>query len=55
MHAKGVHHHDIHPRNLVRREDGRISVIDFGLSVPSGQCEQRLCEDRRWILGEIGK
>lgn len=55
MHARGVHHHDIHPRNLVREEGGHICVIDFGLAVPSIQCAQTqtLCEDKRWILGEV--
>ena len=54
MHARGIHHHDIHPRNLVRGEDGRICVIDFGFCVSAEQCEQASCDDERWILGEVG-
>jgi len=54
MHARGIHHHDIHPRNLVRGEDGLIFVIDFGLSVSSDQCEHASCDDKKWILGEVG-
>jgi tRNA A-37 threonylcarbamoyl transferase component Bud32 len=53
MHAQGLHHHDIHPRNLVRGESGDICIIDFGMSVPSSQCEQTSCEDKMWILDDV--
>lgn len=32
MHAKNVIHRDLKPDNLMLAEDGRLRVIDFGLS-----------------------
>lgn len=32
MHSQGVMHRDLKPGNIIRREDGRLTIIDFGLS-----------------------
>lgn len=33
LHAKDVRHSDVHPRNIIVREDSEIFIIDFGLAV----------------------
>jgi serine/threonine-protein kinase len=32
LHERGVIHSDVHPRNMILRQDGTVAVIDFGLS-----------------------
>jgi len=32
MHARGFYHLDIHPKNIVVRQDGKTFIIDFGCS-----------------------
>jgi serine/threonine protein kinase len=32
MHARGVHHLDIKPENILVAPDGRVKIVDFGLS-----------------------
>ena len=31
-HARNIVHRDLKPENIVRREDGQIKVLDFGLA-----------------------
>ncbi|KAG2018109.1 protein kinase subdomain-containing protein PKL/ccin4 [Coprinopsis cinerea AmutBmut pab1-1] len=41
MHQLKVHHHDLHPQNVVRNGDGKLTLIDFGFSGPctrGGDC-----------------
>ena len=35
-HRAGVAHRDIKPDNIIRRDDGRICIIDFGIAKPRG-------------------
>ncbi|ASJ55987.1 hypothetical protein BP422_22025 [Brevibacillus formosus] len=32
LHAQGVVHGDVHPRNILISDDGQVSIIDFGFS-----------------------
>lgn len=32
LHSRGVHHHDIAARNVLRSPDGKLTLIDFGLT-----------------------
>src|SRR5262249_8628736 len=32
LHQRGVVHSDVHPRNVLVNEDGRIRILDYGLS-----------------------
>jgi serine/threonine-protein kinase len=35
VHAAGVIHHDVNPRNFLLNRDYRVKLIDFGLAVPN--------------------
>lgn len=45
IHDAGLHHHDLHPRNIVQNSAGVWSVIDLGLA---GACTVAGCQDA-WI------
>jgi serine/threonine-protein kinase len=37
LHARGVIHGDVHPRNVVIGDDGAVRLIDFGLACVAGE------------------
>ncbi len=41
LHAQGVIHSDVHPRNLLVAEDGSVKIIDFGVARRSRQAAPR--------------
>jgi serine/threonine protein kinase len=45
LHQKNIIHRDLKPDNLIRRSDGRISLIDFGaVKEVIDSAERRLCQ-----------
>ncbi|KAG2008179.1 protein kinase subdomain-containing protein PKL/ccin4 [Coprinopsis cinerea AmutBmut pab1-1] len=49
MHQLKIHHHDLHPRNVVRNGDGKLTLIDFGFSGPCTRGDD--CHDE-WRLND---
>ena len=45
LHVRGVHHHDIAPRNILRRRDGSLVLIDFEQAVDVEDCKDRCPDD----------
>ena len=45
LHMMGIHHHDIAPRNVLRRRDGSLVLIDYANAVNSRECTDGDCPD----------
>jgi hypothetical protein len=45
IHAAGVIHRDLKPSNVLVDDDGRVTVLDFGLSFPQDSTADRLTMD----------
>ncbi|KAJ7223157.1 hypothetical protein GGX14DRAFT_327610, partial [Mycena pura] len=45
IHASGVAHHDLGPRNLVVSSSGDVRIIDFAYSELGHQCVEATCEE----------
>lgn len=41
----GIHHHDLAPRNILRRADGSLVLIDFGNAMDARLCNEEDCPD----------
>lgn len=39
LHATGIHHHDMAPRNILRRVNGTLVLIDFENAVEENDCD----------------
>ncbi|KAJ2935912.1 hypothetical protein H1R20_g1181, partial [Candolleomyces eurysporus] len=57
MHELGWHHHDIKPDNMMIDAHGKLTLIDFNLSVPLKECKHCSCPDqaflRKWGIDVI--
>jgi hypothetical protein len=53
-HEKGIVHRDLKPENIMRRDDGQIKVLDFGLARPTGPRESTLMTQPGIIVGTPG-
>ncbi|KAJ6591502.1 hypothetical protein DFH09DRAFT_176674 [Mycena vulgaris] len=56
IHAAGVQHGDLEARNIVRDEEGRLSILDFGHATVNHACERGVCgelSDLRQNLGLV--
>ncbi|KAJ6556466.1 hypothetical protein B0H19DRAFT_142611 [Mycena capillaripes] len=57
IHIAGVHHGDLEARNVVRDNNGRLSIVDFGHATVDHACEYEICaelSDLRQNLGLVG-
>ncbi|KAK7012520.1 hypothetical protein R3P38DRAFT_2550136 [Favolaschia claudopus] len=53
IHAAGVVHSDVAPRNVVRGPQGALSVIDFESASVGHQCSGDDCEELKYLHEEL--
>ena len=52
LHLVGLHHHDLQFRNVVRDDNGTLSIINLETAIkvdPSSGCRYKHCPDDAWI------
>ncbi|KAG6883416.1 hypothetical protein C0992_008772 [Termitomyces sp. T32_za158] len=50
MHRKGWHHHDVHSGNVLKDNEQRITLIDFGHAVRAHDClDPETCPDGEYL------
>jgi serine/threonine-protein kinase len=53
-HERGIVHRDLKPENIIRREDGQIKVLDFGLARPAQRGQSTVLTEHGSVLGTPG-
>lgn len=53
-HQRGIVHRDLKPENIVRRDDGQIKVLDFGLARPAERGQSTVLTQDGSVLGTPG-
>lgn len=52
IHAKGIVHVDVKPENIIVGPQGKVTLVDFGLSCRSGSRAERIRGSREYIAPE---
>jgi serine/threonine protein kinase len=53
IHQEGIVHRDLTPQNLLRMDDGRVVVADFGLAFEGGQSVSLLGGTPKYLPPEV--
>lgn len=53
-HERGIVHRDLKPENIIRRDDGQIKVLDFGLARPTERGRSTVLTQDGSVLGTPG-
>ncbi|MFL6278860.1 MAG: serine/threonine-protein kinase, partial [Vicinamibacterales bacterium] len=53
-HERGIVHRDLKPENIIRRDDGQIKVLDFGLARPMERGRTTVLTEDGSVLGTPG-
>ena len=53
-HQRGIVHRDLKPENIIRRDDGQIKVLDFGLARPTTGSQTTALTQDGSVLGTPG-